>query len=116
VIEQLRKPTALVCSTKRGDKLALAGGRKRRDDLLLDMIRSSVAKGGTVLIPTDTSARVLELAYVLEHAWRESAESPEAENPLKGASLYLAGKKAHSTMRLARSMLEWMDESIVGEV
>ncbi|KAK2808363.1 hypothetical protein FQN50_004748 [Emmonsiellopsis sp. PD_5] len=115
VVEQLRKPTALVCSTKGGDKFTLAGGRKKRDDLLLDMIRSSMSKGGTVLIPTDTSARVLELAYVLEHAWRESAETAEGEDPLKGAGLYLAGKKAHGTMRLARSMLEWMDEGIVRE-
>lgn len=115
IIEQLRKPTALVCSTKGGDKFALPGGRKRRDDLLLDMIRSSLSKGGTVLIPTDTSARVLELAYALEHAWRDAAEDGENENVLKGAGLYLAGRKANTTMRLARSMLEWMDENIVRE-
>ncbi|OXV08432.1 hypothetical protein Egran_03809 [Elaphomyces granulatus] len=114
VIEQLRKPTALVCSSKGSDKFALPGGRQKRDDLLLDMIRSSIAKGGTVLIPTDTSARVLELAYALEHAWRDAAELKDGDN-IKGATLYLAGKKAHSTMRLARSMLEWMDESIVRE-
>lgn len=115
VIEQLRKPTALICSSKGGDKFAPTGGRQKRDALLLDMIRSSVAKGGTVLIPTDTSARVLELAYTLEHAWRDAAESTVSDNALKGAEIYLAGKKAHTTMRLARSMLEWMDESIVRE-
>ncbi|KAI1951605.1 hypothetical protein LOZ12_000711 [Ophidiomyces ophidiicola] len=115
VIEQLRKPTALVCSANGGDKFALAGGRKKRDELLLDMIRSCVAKNGTVLIPTDTSARVLELAYVLEHAWREAVSSGDEENSLKKATLHLAGKKVHGTMRLARSMLEWMDESIVRE-
>ncbi|KAF4254215.1 hypothetical protein KXV70_000899 [Aspergillus fumigatus] len=116
VIEQLRKPTALVCSTRGGDKFALPGGRKKRDDLLLDMIRSSLAKGGTVLIPTDTSARVLELAYALEHAWRDVAGgNNESDMALKNAGLYLAGRKAHTTMRLARSMLEWMDENIVRE-
>ncbi|KAK1139069.1 hypothetical protein N8T08_001315 [Aspergillus melleus] len=114
VIEQLRKPTALVCSTRGGDKFALPGGRKKRDDLLLDMIRSSLAKGGTVLIPTDTSARVLELAYALEHAWRDAAGNEQGD-ALKGAGLYLAGRKAHTTMRLARSMIEWMDENIVRE-
>ncbi|KAJ5723187.1 hypothetical protein N7488_001222 [Penicillium malachiteum] len=114
VIEQLRKPTALICSTKGGDKFAVSGGRKKRDDLLLDMIRSSLAKGGTVLIPTDTSARVLELAYALEHAWRD-ASSGDKEDVLKGAGLYLAGRKVNTTMRLARSMIEWMDENIVRE-
>ncbi|KAJ5629046.1 hypothetical protein N7490_011274 [Penicillium lividum] len=114
VIEQLRKPTALICSTQGGDKFALSGGRKKRDDRLLDMIRSSLAKGGTVLIPTDTSARVLELAYALEHSWRDAAAG-EKDDVLQGAGLYLAGRKVNTTMRLARSMLEWMDESIIRE-
>ncbi|OOQ86528.1 putative cleavage and polyadenylylation specificity factor [Penicillium brasilianum] len=114
VIEQLRKPTALICSSQGGDKFAVSGGRKKRDDLLLDMIRSSLAKGGTVLIPTDTSSRVLELAYALEHAWRE-ASTGEKGDVLQGAGLYLAGRKVNTTMRLARSMLEWMDENIVRE-
>ncbi|RAH43771.1 cleavage polyadenylation factor subunit CFT2 [Aspergillus brunneoviolaceus CBS 621.78] len=115
VIEQLRKPTALVCSTRGGEKFALPGGRKKRDDLLLDMIRSTVAKGGTVLIPTDTSARVLELVYALEHAWRDAAGTGQGDDVLRTAGLYMAGKKANTTMRLARSMLEWMDENIVRE-
>lgn len=114
VIEQLRKPTALICSTRGGDKFALHGGRKRRDELLLDMIRSTLVKGGTVLIPTDTSARVLELAYALEHAWRDAAGSTQ-DDVLRRGGLYLAGRKVNTTMRLARSMLEWMDESIVRE-
>lgn len=115
VIEQLRKPTALICSSKGGDKFAPPGGLHKRDALLLDMIRSSLAKGGSVLIPTDTSARVLELSYALEHAWRDAADSSDGEDVFKKSEIYLAGKKAHSTMRLARSMLEWMDEGIVRE-
>ncbi|KAL4942240.1 hypothetical protein BDV06DRAFT_165780 [Aspergillus oleicola] len=114
VIEQLRKPTALICSTRGGDKFALQGGRNKRDELLLDMIRSTLVKGGTVLIPTDTSARVLELAYALEHAWRDAARDTQ-DDVLKRGGLYLAGRKVNTTMRLARSMLEWMDESIVRE-
>ncbi|KAI5309348.1 hypothetical protein KEM55_003453, partial [Ascosphaera atra] len=113
VIEQLRKPTALVCSTKGGDTFAPSGGRQRRDNVLLDMIRSATGKGGTVLIPTDTSARVLELAYVLEHAWREICAGNE--DPMRETEVYLVSKKAHGTMRLARSMLEWMDKAIVRE-
>ena len=115
VIEQLRKPTALVCSSKGGDKLGFSGGRKKRDDLLVDNIRSSLAKGGTILIPTDSSARVLEIAYVLEHAWREAFTTAEGDRVLKGSKLYLASKNAIGTMRLARSLLEWMDEGIVRE-
>ena len=113
VIEQLRKPTALICSTKGAERNSLAGGRIKRDELLLDMIRTSVAKGGTVLIPTDSSARVLELAYLLDHAWRR--ESKNTGSPLQNAKLYLASRTAGATMRYAASMLEWMDENVVRE-
>lgn len=113
VIEQLRKPTALICSSKGGERVAVSGGKKKRDELLIDMIKSSVSKGGIVLIPTDSSARVLELAYLLEHAWR--TESENEDSPLLSAKPYLASKNIQATMRYARSMLEWMDEGIIRE-
>lgn len=112
VIEQLRKPTALICSSRGSDNVALAGGRAKRDELLLDMIRSTVTKGGIVLIPTDSSARVLELAYLLEHAWRVE---DKGDPPLRAANLYLASRNIHATMRYTRSMLEWMDDGIIRE-
>jgi cleavage and polyadenylation specificity factor subunit 2 len=111
VIEQLRKPTALVCSSVGGDKIAPAGGRKARDSAFLGHIRSCIAKGGSVLIPTDSSARVLELAWILEKAWQEAAADPT----LKAAKVYMASKSANATLRHARSLLEWMDDSIVRE-
>ena len=114
VIEQLRKPTALVCSCKGAERNPMAGGRAKRDALLLDMIRSTMAKGGTVLIPTDTSARVLELAYLLEHAWRKECDG-SSDSPFKSTKLYLASRNVGATMRYARSMLEWMDENVVRE-
>lgn len=113
VIEQLRKPTALICSSRGGERVALPGGRTKRDELLLDMIKSSVSKGGIVLIPTDSSARVLELAYLLEHAWR--TEDKDDDSPLRTAKLYLASKNIGATMRYTRSMLEWMDDAIIRE-
>ncbi|KAL8768409.1 MAG: hypothetical protein Q9209_005315 [Squamulea sp. 1 TL-2023] len=116
VIEQLRKPTALICSSRGAGKDLLTGGRRRRDDLLLDTIRATIAKGGTVLIPTDTSARVLELAYLLEHAWRKEHTDGSGESPFRSARLYLASKNVGATMRYARSMLEWMDENVVKEL
>lgn len=113
VIEQLRKPTALICSSRGGERLALPGGRAKRDELLVNMIKSAVSKGGIVLIPTDSSARVIELAYLLEHAWR--AEAKDDDSPLRTTKLYLASKNIGATMRYTRSMLEWMDDSIVRE-
>lgn len=112
VIEQLRKPTALVCSSRTPTPLA----RSKRDAQLLDNIRACVANGGTVLIPVDSSARVLEISYLLEHAWREeTTRDSDGAKSLSDAHLYLAAKNISSTLRHARSMFEWMDESIVRE-
>jgi cleavage and polyadenylation specificity factor subunit 2 len=115
VIEGLRRPTALVCSSKGSQRIALAGGRKRRDELLLDMIRGTIGNGGTVLIPSDSSARVLELAYLLEDAWAQATDEKE-EGSLKKAKLYMASATSTSTMNNARRMLEWMDPSMVREL
>ncbi|KAG6036029.1 hypothetical protein E4U41_005833 [Claviceps citrina] len=114
VIEQLRKPTALICSSRGAQKSAQSGSRIKRDEQMLDMIKTCVSKGGTVLIPVDSSARVLELSYFLEHAWRADAASGK-DCTLKSTKLYLAGRNMSSTMRHARSMLEWMDGNIVHE-
>lgn len=111
VSEALRKPTALICSSANGDKVALAGGRKARDEALLGHIRSSLSKGGSVLIPTDSSARILELAWLLEKTWQEGSDDEYLQN----ARVYMATKSAHATLRHARSLLEWMDDSIVRE-
>ncbi|KAI1137740.1 beta-lactamase-like protein [Hypoxylon sp. FL0543] len=113
IIEQLRKPTALVCSSRGGEKTSISGGRSKRDEQLLNKVKSCVTRGGTVLIPVDSSARVLELAYLMDHAWR--ADATTGEGAFKSTKLYLAGRNIHSTMRHVRSMLEWMDESIVRE-
>ncbi|KAH6668158.1 RNA-metabolising metallo-beta-lactamase [Plectosphaerella plurivora] len=113
VIEQLRKPTALICSSRGADKNAPAGGRVKRDEQLVDMIGLCVSRGGTVLIPVDSSARVLELAYMLERAWRTNAA--KVDSPLGNSKLFLAGRNMSSTLRHARSMLEWMDDNIVRE-
>ncbi|PSR81467.1 beta-lactamase-like protein [Coniella lustricola] len=110
VIEQLRKPTALVCSSRTPTPLA----RSKRDEQLLENIRQCVSKGGTVLIPVDSSARVLELSYLMEHAWREEAARSDSRT-LNEAHLYLAARNINSTLRHARSMFEWMDENIVRE-
>lgn len=115
VIEQLRRPTALICSSKGAERSHLAGGRKKRDDALLHLVKQTIEQGGTVLIPTDSSARMLELAYILEHHWRAEVSGPNADL-YKRTRLGLAGKSANATLRYARSMIEWMDEGIVREM
>ncbi|KAI5820210.1 beta-lactamase-like protein [Pyronema omphalodes] len=114
VQEALLKPTALVCSAKNSMVSNMAGGRKKRDEILLETIRrTAIEKGGTVLIPTDSVGRVLELAYLLEHAWRKDPKFSGKQG--KGVGLFLAGRKVKRLGQVIGSMLEWMDEAVVRE-
>jgi cleavage and polyadenylation specificity factor subunit 2 len=114
VLEQLRRPTALICSSKGSGKHTNTKGNQR-DEALLSAIRDTIAKGGSVLIPSDSSARILELSYLLEETWQNEASRADSSSPLKNAKLYLASRTGGATMRYVRSMVEWMDEGIVKE-
>jgi cleavage and polyadenylation specificity factor subunit 2 len=110
VIESLRRPTALVTSSRGSQRVALTGGQRKRDEILLGLIKETIARGGTVLIPSDSSARVLELVYLLESAWAQA--STDAGNTLNNAKLYFASSSGKSTLHNARRMLEWMDPNV----
>ncbi|KAF2201211.1 hypothetical protein GQ43DRAFT_45096 [Delitschia confertaspora ATCC 74209] len=115
VLEQLRRPTAMICSSRGAGPVALAGGRNKRDEALLSMIRDTVEAGGSVLIPSDSSARVLELAYLLEETWHADTSGRGGNGSLQNAKVFLASRTGGATMRYVRSMLEWMEEGIVKE-
>ncbi|KAF2853923.1 hypothetical protein T440DRAFT_293740 [Plenodomus tracheiphilus IPT5] len=115
VLKQLRRPTALICSSKGTQQVKVARSPSKRDEALLAMIRETVTNGGSVLIPSDSSARILELAYLLEETWQRESTSADGNSPLRGAKIYLASRTGGATMRYARSMLEWMEEGIVKE-
>jgi cleavage and polyadenylation specificity factor subunit 2 len=115
VIESLRRPTALVCSSRCSQRALFPGGRAERDQHMLKLIKETVAKGGSVLIPTDTCGRSLELAYFLEDSWEKETASIDDAGSLKRADAIFASVSGGLTMRLAKSMLEWMDPDIVRE-
>ncbi|KAF3903674.1 hypothetical protein AA313_de0207701 [Arthrobotrys entomopaga] len=111
VSEEFLNPTAFICSPHNSLPGALSTPRKRRDDLLLSAVRKAAFSGGTVLIPTDSSARILELAYLLEHDYRNKSSGWLSSN----ATICLAVRTAGRTFRYVRALLEWMDESMVKE-
>ncbi|KAK6347420.1 hypothetical protein TWF718_005261 [Orbilia javanica] len=111
VSEEFLNPTALICSPHNCLPGQISTPRKKRDDLLLSAIRKAAFAGGTVLIPTDSSARILELAYLLEHDFRSKSSNWGSS----GASISLAVRTAGRTFRYVRALLEWMDESMVKE-
>lgn len=110
VIEQLRQPTTLVCSSKGAESVSIEGGWKNRDNILLSHIRATVCEGGSVLIPCDNNARVLELAFLLERAWADTADPS-----FQRTSLFMASHTSGAIVKYAQSMLEWMDDSMVRE-
>lgn len=111
IIEPLRQPTALICSS-RGIEKANPLPRKKRDESLVNLVRDTIAQGGKVLIPADSSARILEIAFLLNQVWRENVDGPHAST-YKNARIYMASRTAKATMRYLQSMLEWMDESVM---
>jgi cleavage and polyadenylation specificity factor subunit 2 len=111
IIEPLRRPTALICSSK-GVQKSETISRKKRDEQLVSLVRDTIAQGGKVLIPTDSSARVLELAFVLNHTWRENIGGPHGAT-YKDAKVFMASKTSASTIKQLPSMLEWMDDAII---
>lgn len=78
--------------------------RKQRDVFLLESITSTLKKNGNVLVPTDSSLRLLELAYLLEQAWTFQ------NIPYH---FVLLAHQGSQVMGFARNMLEWMGEAAV---
>lgn len=111
VLEALHRPTAMICSS-RGVERPEALARRDRDSRLLNLIRETVAQGGKVLIPTDSAARVLELAFILNSSWRENMGGPHADT-YRNVKIYMASKSSKATVRYLQSMLEWMDDGVV---
>ncbi|KAK9368748.1 beta-lactamase-like protein [Lipomyces kononenkoae] len=98
--EQLSRPTALICGARTGS------GIRRREDLLLSAILRGVERGGSVFMPTSTSARALELCHLLDSIWVERQYT---------VPLMYFSRAGARTIAYARSMLEWMSPAIVRE-
>ncbi|ODQ68559.1 hypothetical protein NADFUDRAFT_7619, partial [Nadsonia fulvescens var. elongata DSM 6958] len=98
----LHRPTVLVCGTKTSSGI----GRRKRDEALFRSVQETLERGGTVLLPTSTGSRFLELAHILSNHF----QSHNLNYPL----FYLSHMGSR-TMSYASSMLEWMSSSIIRE-
>ena len=96
----LSRPTLLI--TDAYNATTLQPTRKQRDTFLLDTITSTLKSNGNVLLPVDSSCRLLELLYLLEQQWSFQ------RLPFPFVLLTHQGAK---TVGLARNMLEWMGEA-----
>lgn len=59
-----------------------------------------MSNGGSVLLPSDSAARVLELAYLLDQQW--------TKNQLNNCPLIMLSNTSYHTIHFAKIMLEWM--------
>lgn len=69
----------------------------------LDTMIKTVQAGGSVLLPTDSSARVLELSYLLDQHWTQY----QLQYPL----IMLTNTSYH-TVHFVKSMLEWLSNDL----
>ncbi|KAF8449611.1 beta-lactamase-like protein [Terfezia claveryi] len=118
--EGLGRPTALIFSSRTTDEEFFGASkwtRKKRDEALLEVIRTvAVGRGKVVLIPTDSVARVLELVYLLEHAFRKDRHLSGDGGGSAGSGLYLVARKGRRLRDVVGSMLEWMDEGVIKDL
>ncbi|PRP78105.1 cleavage and polyadenylation specificity factor subunit 2 [Planoprotostelium fungivorum] len=102
--EHLQRPSMLI--TDATARANTAVNRKQRDIEFISSIMDTIHNGGSVLIPTDSSARVLEAALVLESHWtKEKLDHPVA----------LLSFMSNHVITAAKSQLEFMSEEILQE-
>ncbi|BGP18072.1 hypothetical protein JCM10213_008391 [Rhodosporidiobolus nylandii] len=72
-----------------------------RERKMLDLITTTLNRGGSVLLPTDPSARLFELLVLLETHW-------SFNNLGQQFPLCLVSKNARDAVGFVRSLTEWM--------
>ncbi|KAF9303143.1 cleavage and polyadenylation specificity factor subunit 2 [Mortierella antarctica] len=77
--------------------------RADRDKALLVSTIATLATGGSVLLPTDSSTRLLELAYMLDSYWMANRVP---------FPLILLTNFSYRTAHFATSMMEWMGDTV----
>ncbi|CAJ0824574.1 18060_t:CDS:10 [Entrophospora sp. SA101] len=101
VLDALSRPSLMI--TDAYNSLIIHPPRKSRDTALFETIMSTLQNKGSVLLPTDSSARVLELAYLLDQHWAFHQLS---------YPLILLTHQSYRTIQYTKSMLEWMGDAI----
>eukprot|EP00798_Chlamydomonas_sp_ICE-L_P030011 gene30011-18086_t len=99
--ELFHRPALMITSAF--TSLAPTVNGAKRDAAFLEVVLATLRGDGTVLIPIDTSGRVLELALFLDEFWaRERMVYP----------LVLLSDMAPTVIDFSKQQLEWMSEQI----
>eukprot|EP01119_Soliformovum_irregulare_P022802 TRINITY_DN7866_c0_g1_i1.p1 TRINITY_DN7866_c0_g1~~TRINITY_DN7866_c0_g1_i1.p1 ORF type:complete len:717 (-),score=229.90 TRINITY_DN7866_c0_g1_i1:43-2193(-) len=103
-LDHIGRPTVLI--TDAFNALTAQESRKMRESQLHQNIVSTLTGGGNVLMPVDTSGRVLELLMGLDQYWH-------SQKNLHQFSIVFLSNVAFNTIEFAKSQLEWMNDSVM---
>ncbi|KAJ1487891.1 beta-lactamase-like protein, partial [Baffinella frigidus] len=139
VLVDLPRPNILITDAYTALDAPTPGGRKAREGRILEQITSTLQRGGNVLLPSDSTGRVLELMIVLDEYWAQHTMhnvtlaflSPEGRSTLTNPApdwaetdAYWALHKMHnvtlaflspegrSTLDMAASQTEWLSKHV----
>ncbi|KAJ2076801.1 hypothetical protein H4R24_005495 [Coemansia sp. RSA 988] len=105
---RLMKPTLLI--TGAYTALHRVPPRKRRVECFLDTVARAVRRGGNVLVPVDSAARVLELAYILNEWWARDKARRDTH------ALCLLAQCSRKTRSFAQSLAGWMGGGVEAQL
>lgn len=97
------KPAVLVTSAR--SSLSVHRNKKQRDSEFTDACIKTLRSNGTVCVTTTKfCTRLLEVCLLLEQTWKSDGLS---------YSIYLLALQSSKLVEYAKSMLEWMGESVI---
>ncbi|CAA0826386.1 Cleavage and polyadenylation specificity factor subunit 2 [Striga hermonthica] len=102
VLESFVRPAVLITDAYNA-LLSNQPPRRQKDQQFLEVILKTLRADGKVLIPLDTAGRVLELLLILEQYWNQE----EVMYPI-----FFLTYVSSSTIDFAKSLLEWMSDSV----
>ncbi|KAG7449018.1 uncharacterized protein BT62DRAFT_963819 [Guyanagaster necrorhizus] len=104
IFEPLSRPDLLITDADRAS--VLMSRRKDRDAALIDTVTATLSSRSSLLLPCDSSTRVLELLVLLDQHWNYSR--------LRYPICFLS-RTASEMLTFVRSMMEWLGGTVSKE-
>ncbi|KAL0570092.1 hypothetical protein V5O48_011867 [Marasmius crinis-equi] len=104
VFEPLARPDLLITDAERAS--VISSRRKDRDAALIDTVTTTLSSKSSLLLPCDSSTRILELLVLLDQHWNYS----RLRYPI-----CLLSRTATEMLTFVRSMMEWLGGTISKE-
>ncbi|KAI3612220.1 cleavage and polyadenylation specificity factor subunit [Moniliophthora roreri] len=104
VFEPLARPDLLITDAERAS--VISSRRKDRDAAFIDTVTTTLSSRSSLLLPCDSSTRILELLVLLDQHWNYSR--------LRYPICFLS-RSATEMLTFVRSMMEWLGGTISKE-